>query len=214
MKNAWKILAGCGCLSLLAGALLLGAWFFLDRKPKPELEHYSNSSYGRTGKLQEHYTDFSFDYPKTWTIKTVDPDNINYVTVERSVDNKTWENFNVSYYTPASSTEQNEQLFQQLFAQVEEQYQQQAHDFHKVYEGLDAAGHYPGHEALFTGTMETKDGPVQIYSRIIFVARPGGGHGVSITMMGTSFCPDLHEANDLGRKGELPIVLDSFRFGD
>lgn len=214
MKNAWKILAGCGCLSMLAGASLLVAWLAIARQKKPELEHYSNSRYGRSGKLEEHYVGFSFDYPKSWTIRTVDPDNINFVTVERSVDNKTWENLNVSYYTPATSSEDNERLFQDLFSKVAEQYAQQARGFRRVYEGLGSAGHYPGHEALFTGTLDVKGQPVQIYSRIIFVAAPGKPHGVAMTMMGTSFHPDLHEANDLGRKGELPLVLDSFRFDE
>jgi len=42
--------------------------------------------------------------------------------------------------------------------------------------------------------------------------RAGSDRGVAILMMGTSFCPDLHEPQDLGRKGDLPILLDSFRF--
>jgi hypothetical protein len=33
-------------------------------------------------------------------------------------------------------------------------------------------------------------------------------------MIGTSLNPALKEANDLGTKGELPIALESFRFGN
>jgi len=44
-------------------------------------------------------------------------------------------------------------------------------------------------------------------------ARPSRGLAPRPLMIGTSFNPALKEANDLGTKGELPVVLESFQFG-
>ena len=222
MKNAWKFLAGCGCLSVIAGAVLISLAFFMfdgddettEVTPqRDDLAHYENTREGRTGNLAENYVDFSFDYPKTWTIRTADPDNINYVTAERSVDEKTYENLNVGYFSPAPTDEQNQALYRQVLGQIEGQFSQQFRDFRKVTDGPTRVGSYDGYNALYDGWVERNGQRIDVFVRAIFIPNPGGGNGVSMMMIGTSFNPDLKEANDLGTKGELPVLLESFRFG-
>lgn len=217
MKNAWKILGGCGCLSMLAGAALLAASFFAGDGPmpwraKPELAHYANTRDGRSGNLAENYVDFSFDHPKTWELRTADPDNINFVTAERRADNKTWENLNVGYYRPAASEAENQTLYRQVLGQIESQFSQQFRDFRKVSEGPAKIGDYTGHEALYSGWVDADGKRVDVFTRAVFIPTPDGTRGVSLMMMGTSLCPDLEKPEDLGREGELPLLLDSFRF--
>jgi hypothetical protein len=222
MKNAWKFLAGCGCLSMIVGAALLAFGFFAyrdgamaadDTAPqRDDLVHYANSREGRTGNLADHYVDFSFDYPKDWTIKTQDPDNINFVTVERSSDGKTYENLNVGYFTPAPTEEQNQQLYRQVLGQIEGQFSQQFRDFRKVTDGPTKIGSYDAHHALYDGWVQVDGQRVNVFVRAAFIAAPGGGKGVSMMMIGTSLNPELEEADDLGTKAELPVVLESFRF--
>ncbi|HYC92071.1 MAG TPA: hypothetical protein VEO54_22855 [Thermoanaerobaculia bacterium] len=223
MKNAWKFLAGCGCLSVIAGAALIAFAFFSARDGatgsddtttrRDDLAHYVNTRDGRTGNLSENYVDFSFDYPKSWTIKTQDPDNINFVTVEHSVDGKTYENLNVGYFSPAPTEEQNQELYRQVLGQIEGQFSQQFRDFRKVTDGPTKVGDYDGHNALYDGWVQVDGQRVNVFVRAIFVPAPGGGNGVSMMMIGTSLNPELDEADDLGTKGELPVVLESFRFG-
>lgn len=226
MKNGWKFLAGCGCLSMVVGAAMLAASYFAfagdgegvkiggggEIAPQADLAQYRNTREGRTGNLADSYVDFSFNYPKTWTIKTDDPDNINFVTAERAVDGKTYENLNVGYYTPAATEEQNQQLYRQVLGQIEGQFSQQFKDFQKVSEGPTQVGSYTGHEALYRGYVEPDGKRVDVFIRAIFVPAPTGGKGVSMMMIGTSFNPALKEAADLGTKGELPILLGSFKF--
>lgn len=222
MKNAWKFLTGCGCLAIVVGAVMLAVGFYLTGgmpsvpglTPKPDLAHYQNSREGRSGNLAENYVDFSFDYPKEWTVKTEDPDNINYVTVERRVDGKTWENLNVGYFRPAPTDEANRELFRQVLGQIETQFSQQFRDFHKVSEGPTKVNSLDGYEALYAGNIEVEGKPVDVFTRAIFVRSPDGSKGVSLMMMGTSLCPDLEQPEDLAKKGELPLVLDSFKFGE
>ena len=209
MKNAWKILGGCGCLSMIAGAALVAASFFLV---KPDLARYQNSREGRTGNLLENYVDFSFDYPKPWSIQTTDPDNINFVTIERTVDEKTYENLNVGYFRPAATDAENQAVYRQVLAQIEGQFSQQFRDFRKVREGPATVGEYSGHEALYDGNVQVDGKRVDVFVRAIFLIAPGGQKGVSMMMIGTTLNPDLKEADDLGTEGELPIVLKSFRF--
>lgn len=216
MKNGWKILGGCGCLSVLVGAAMIAASFFAGdaaTEKRDDLAHYDNTRDGRTGNLAENYVDFGFDYPKLWSVTTTDPDNINFVTVERSVDGKTYENLNVGYFRPAPSEEENRQLYRQVLGQIEGQFSQQFRDFRKVSEGPTKVGQYDGYEALYDGNVEVEGRRVDVFVRAIFIPTPDGTKGVSMMMVGTSLNPDLKQADDLGKKGQLPIVLESFRFG-
>jgi hypothetical protein len=220
MNNAWKFLGGCGCLSSIVGAVLIGLSFFAGESSggallerKPDLAHYANTREGRTGNLLESYVDFSFDYPKTWTLKTADPDNINFVTAERSVDGKTYENINVGYFTPAATEAENQQLYTQVLGQIEGQFSQQFRDFRKVTEGPTRIGEYDAHHAVYDGWVEVDGKRVGVFVRAAFIPQPGGNRGVSMMMIGTTINPALTEAADLGAKGELPIVLQSFKFG-
>jgi hypothetical protein len=222
MKNAWKFLGGCGCLSALAGAVMIAMSFMggnailnaEDEKPEPaDLARYVNTREGRTGNLAQNYVDFSFSHPKTWTVKTDDPDNINFVTVERSVEGRTYENLNVGYFSPAPTEEQNQQLYKQVLGQIEGQFSQQFRDFRKVSEGPAKTGQYDSFVALYDGWVPVDGNRVNVFIRAVFIPNPAGGNGVSMMMIGTSLNPALKEANDLGTKGELPVVLESFRLG-
>lgn len=216
--KAPMILGGCGCVSLLAGALMLASTFFLGGaslpgEPAIEMATYTNTREGRTGNLEQSYVDFSFQHPADWDVRTVDPDNINFVTVERKSDGRTWENLNVGYFTPSPIPGQNEALYAQTLGQIEGQFAQQFQDFRKISEGPAKVAEYDAYEALYAGYLETNGQRVDVFTRAMFVPSPDGTRGVSMMMMGTSLCPDLKEPQDLATKGQLPAVLSSFRFG-
>ena len=49
---------------------------------------------------------------------------------------------------------------------------------------------------------------------MIFVPPADGGkNGVTLLMLATSLAPELKTIDDVGVKGELPMMLESFRFG-
>lgn len=215
-SKAPLFLGGCGCASMLLGLVLLGIGAGMGGLHLPagwtETVHYTNTREGRTGDLADAYTGFELDYPKTWMRKADDPSN--FVAVEHQADGKTLENLTVGYFKTAGSREGNEALYGQLIAQLQNQFSQQFANLQKVSEGPMNVGDYAGYQGLFSARVEADGKPVDVYTRAILLPTPDHTKGVTLLLMGTSFSPDLHEAEDLGTKGELPGVLDSFKFTD
>jgi hypothetical protein len=232
-SKAPAILGGCGCLCILISLGLFAAFFHARRgardavdmpsifrtkgeeePPKPEMTHYKNSPVGRMGVLAESYVDFEFDYPKSWSVKEQTADSPNFVAVEKRSDEKTLESLTVGYFKTAGSNEGNEALYGKLIEQLREQFSGSFQNLQKLKEGKTTVGPYDAYEAVFSGTVNVDGQDVQIYSRPILVATPDGKKGVTLLLLGTSFHPELQDANDLGVKGELPMVVSSFRFAE
>jgi hypothetical protein len=222
-KSRTPLFLGCGsCLSFLIGLAMLGAaaYYFkadltsalTEATQKQEMQHYKNTREGRTGNLAASYVDFEFDYPKSWTMKAPDADAVNFVAVSRTVDGKTYENLNVGYFKTAGSTAGNEALYPQLVEELRKQFAEQFSGLTKVHEGKTKVGQYDGYEGLFTSTAGTGADKVDVYTRVILLPTPDGSKGVTLLMLGTSASPDLHAVDDVGKKGDLPSILDSFRF--
>jgi hypothetical protein len=61
----------------------------------------------------------------------------------------------------------------------------------------------------------TEKGDLQVWGRVIFL--PTGNEeqtaGATLIMLATSLAPELSGIEDVGQKGEMPVILDSFRFG-
>ena len=76
-------------------------------------------------------------------------------------------------------------------------------------------GVYQGYEFRFEGlSKNTTKGDIKLWGRVIFLpARDGGKNGVTLLMLTTSLAPELRGVDDVGEKGELPMILESFRFG-
>lgn len=210
-------LGGCGCLSILLALVLLAAWFFVPwggwnmagmLGGDTALAHYVNSPEGRTGSLAEYFVDFEFDYPIGWSQKPQESFSSNYVSIERSAGTETCESFNVGYFQTTGSEGGNRILYPVLIAQLEAQFAGQLDNLQKLDEGAWTVGPYEAWHALFTANSDSSD----VFMRIVLLPTPDGAKGVAINMMGTPACGDLSQGNDLGVTGELPVVLNSFRF--
>ena len=209
MKKSPIILAGCGCASLIASLILFASAFFLVQDDRPAAEDmlvYRNTPEGRTGALADAYVDFEFRYPKTWQVKP--PSESNFVAVEHSENGNTIENFNVGYFKTAGSSELNRELYPQLIATLQNQFAQQFEGLRKVSEGPMKVGEYDAYQGLFASKLNGAD----LYTRVVLLPTSDGTKGVALILMGTSYSPDLESPEDLGRQGELPLILESFRF--
>lgn len=171
---------------------------------------YQNSSAKFSGILDEYYVDFSFDYPSAWQRddKAGKGSSPNFVKVEhRSDDEVTLENFAVGYFTGQAD------LMPQLAKQLNKQLSGGFPEYKKVSEGPTKVGSYDGYEFRFTShNTETARGDLDIWGRAVLLPGNDDRKGAVLLMIATSASDQVKGVNDVGSKGELPIVLNSFRF--
>ena len=182
-----------------------------SRSTNRDTTTYTNSKSDFSGKLEENYVDFSFDYPNAWKR---DPEagkgtSPNFVKVEKTTSDKiTLENFAVGYFSGQKA------LMPQLAAQLSEQFSGGFPEYKKVSEGETRVGSYDGYEFRFTSrAKDTPKGDLDIWGRVVLIPGESGGKGAAMVMLVTSASQDVHSLEDVGEKGELPIILNSFKLG-
>ena len=229
-KKPWIIGGLVGCLLLIIIAVLaLGGLAYLGYKKAEETaksintntpaarqasntKQYVNSRAGRSGKLADNFVDFSFYYPDNWEVD--DDPAPNFVRVERKLvdddgGNFTQENFAVGWVS-ATGTALDKQLMPKLATQFNTQFAAQFPNYKKVSEGETKIGPYDGYEFRFTA--EKND--VNFWGRVAMLPPPSGQtKGVALVMIASDRAPELTGVEDVGEKGELPVILESFRFG-
>jgi hypothetical protein len=179
---------------------------------------FVNSKENLDGKLAEHYLDFSFYYPNRWQKDPGAgvPGASNFAKVERRLPpDFTQENFAVGWYSSAGSAEADRSVFPSLAAKLSAQFEKSFPGYSKVSEHETKVGVYDGYEFRFEGmSRNTSKGDLKLWGRLIFLPPVDGGkNGVTLLMLATSLAPELKSVDDVGVKGELPIMLASFRFG-
>jgi hypothetical protein len=186
--------------------------------PPADAVEFVNSKDTLDGKLLDHYVDFSFYYPNTWK---KDPTAgvsgaSNFAKVERLIPpDFTQENFAVGWYSSSGAPTANESVYKGLADSLSKQLEGGFPEYRKVSEGPTHAGVYDGYEFRFEAmSRNTAKGDIKIWGRVIFIPPPRGGNtGVTLLMLATSLAPELQSVDDVGVKGDLPMVLESFRFG-
>ncbi|HEX9919768.1 MAG TPA: protein kinase, partial [Pyrinomonadaceae bacterium] len=174
-------------------------------------KQYVNTREGRSGSLADNFVDFSFYYPDNWVI---DPHpEPNFVRVERELTSGggdfTQENFAVGWVS-ATGTALDKQLMPQLVKQFNTQFAAQFPNYKKVSEGETKIGPYDGYEFRFTAEKNN----VNFWGRVAMLPPPAGQKkGVALVMIASDRAPELSGTDDVGEKGELPVILESFRFG-
>jgi len=179
---------------------------------------FVNSKANLDGKLAEHYVDFSFYYPNRWLkdARAGVPGATNFAKVERRIPpDFTQENFAVGWNSSAAPVSENLELFHTLAAKLFAQFKSEFPGYRKVSEGEIKVGAYDAYEFRFEGmSKDTAKGDLKLWGRVILLPpQDGGKDGVTLLMLATSLAPELKSIDDVGVKGELPMMLESFRFG-
>jgi len=171
---------------------------------------YVNSKSGFTGKLEENYVDFSFDYPSSWKrdSEAGQGSSPNFVKVEKlTSDEITIENFAVGYCNAPLS------LMPQLAAQLNQQFSGGFPEYEKVSEGEVRVAGLDAYEFRFT-SHTSKPKELDFYGRVVLFPNGDGRKGAALIMLATSESPDVRNVGDVGEKGGLATILKSFRFDD
>jgi hypothetical protein len=185
----------------------------------PDTVKFTNSQANLDGKLAEHYFDFSFYYPKAWTAdpRAGVPGANNFAKVERMLPpDFTQENFAVGWYTSKGTFEADKPTFPQLVEILGSSLAKGFPDYRKVSEGPTKVNSLDGYEFRFVSVSKgTEKGDIQLWGRVVFLppGTQGEQTGATLIMLATSLAPELNGIDDVGAKGEMPVILESFRFG-
>ena len=202
-----------------------------DPKDEKAVKTFVNSREGLTGERATHYVDFSFDYPADWKVKreTGNRDR-NFVTVER-IDTSdygtfTQEQFNVGTFRLKSKANvalidprpdaAKKKIRDESIAQLKKQLAPGFPGATFTREGLTTLGDLSGYELRFAGAypQKLKGQDFKYWGRMVLIPNPDGSeNGLAMFMLGTVAAPELKQEKDLGTKGELPIILASFKLG-
>jgi hypothetical protein len=187
--------------------------------PPANAVKFENSRASLDGKLDEHYFDFSFYYPQSWLKdpKAGVSGATNFAKVERRLPpDFTQENFAVGWYTSKGTYEADKDSFPQLAEKLSESFSSGFPKYRKISEGQTKINSLNGYEFRFSALSEgTEKGDIQIWGRVVFLpsGNEGDSTGATIVMLATSLAPELSGVADVGEKGEMPVILESFRFG-
>lgn len=187
--------------------------------PPADAIRFENSQSNLDGKLAEHYVDFSFYYPKTWSVdpKAGVPGATNFAKVERRLPpDFTQENFAVGWYTSKGTAAADAPTYPQLVELMGASLAKGFPGYRKVSEGPTKINSLDGYEFRFvTMSKGTEKGDIDLWGRVVFLPTGVSGDqtGATIIMLATSLAPELSGVEDVGEKGEMPVILESFRFG-
>ena len=187
--------------------------------PPANAVKFENSKENLDGKLAEHYLDFSFYYPDSWKKdpKAGVPGATSFVKVERRLPpDLTQENVAISWYDSKGTFESDKDDFPKLVQSLSSNYSTRFPDYQKLSEGPTKVNSLDAYEFRFEGLSKgTAQGDIKLWGRVIFLPSgvDGNKSGVTLLIFTTSLSPELQGPDDVGVKGELPLILDSFRFG-
>lgn len=185
----------------------------------PNTTRFTNSPANLEGKLAEHYFEFSFYYPDNWVVdpKAGTAASGNFAKVERRLPpDFTQENFAVRWYeskgTFASDLPDYPTQVEEFSASLAKAFP----EYHKVSEGPTKINSLDAYEFRWVGASKgTVKGDLQLWGRVVFVPTgvEGDRTGAILTMFTTSLAPELSGVEDVGEKGQSPVILESFRYG-
>lgn len=187
--------------------------------PPPGTVKFENSNEKLDGKLAEHYFDFSFYYPQNWKRdpKSGVPGAVNFVSVDRSLPpDFTQENFAVGWYTSTGTFVGDLASYPKRAEEYSNSLSKTIPEYKKISEGPTKVNSMDGYEFRWEGLSKGTDrGDLKLWGRVIFLptGTEGDTTGATLTMLTTSLAGELSSVEDVGERGEMPVILESFRFG-
>ena len=179
--------------------------------PPPNTEFFQNTRENLQGELATYYRGFSFYYPKDW-VKTPGK---NFVDVARTNEEGIpIEQMLVYFYKSKGTFKVDREGFPDLIKQTNKRLAEQIPNYKFVSEGEKTInGGWKVYEMKFEGSIPAKKGEnIRLFGRRLFMPpmRQGIKSGFMITMLATPFAPQVQTVDDVGEKGELRTILETF----
>ncbi|HXQ74789.1 MAG TPA: hypothetical protein VN844_30070, partial [Pyrinomonadaceae bacterium] len=187
--------------------------------PPPGTVQFTNSKDKLDGALASHYFDFSFYYPGGWQNdpKAGVAGAANFVKVERRLPpDFTQENFVVRWYPSTGTFVGDLPNYPKQVEEFSASLAKAFPEYRKISDGPTKVNSMDAYEFRWEGLSKgTEKGDLHLWGRVIFLptGKQGDTSGALLSMFTTSLAPELSSVEDVGTKGEAPVILDSFRFG-
>lgn len=183
--------------------------------PPPDTTQFVNTRAHLSGPLADHFVPFSFYYPNAWELNTgIAADGIYFVRADRKLPpNYLQERFSVEWYESKGTYDADESSFPNLIAAIGPNLAKLP-GYEKLSEGRAKVNSMAVYEITFKGRGKgPNNGDIDYWGRVIFLP-PGDAsqkNGLKLTLLTSSLAPELEGIDDVGVKGELPVILQSLR---
>jgi hypothetical protein len=180
--------------------------------PRPGWQTYTNVKENLPSSLQSNFVAFSFEYPKSFSIQP--QSDVNFVKVEKYAaggKGNTAENFAVGYAWFDPPTVQSDALYDKLLDRLSQQIASDLYNYKELKRTPITVDGVQSRAALFQAGF--KNAPnILIYGKAIIVHPSEKRNGVTIIILSTSMSRDIKSPDDLGTKGDMADILQSFHF--
>jgi hypothetical protein len=188
----------------------------------PNSTRFVNSRDKVTGSLAEHFVDFSLYYPNNWIVDTKagTSGSSNFFRATRHFQDKpdgyVLEIMSVGWYQSNGTMQLDRPIFPNRVEYFNTSLAKDFPEYQKVSEGETSVGGLDAYQFTFKSTLKDTDkGDVNLWGRVVFlpVGSETAKNGVVLIMVASSELPEIKGVADVGEKGELPVILKTFRFG-
>ena len=179
-------------------------------------EYFQNSKTEQKGKIQllKNYRGFTLYYPKTWTKNLT---ATNFLDLSKLSENGTLiERWVITPYNSTGLFSKDKALFPKLVEKSNKDIASQLKDYKVIAQNeakIQEKGRWSVYEVKFQGTaLDSSGNPLTVWGRRFWLPtqNPTMRNGFVITMLATSISPEITGVDDVGNKGELPIILETF----
>ena len=181
------------------------------------MPYFNSANQFTSGERQKYYVNFFFSYPTSWEMvsgtKTEHAED--FVEMNRPYQGIYVESFQVEdFYTNGTSLAADlPTLGAKYMASVDANNRKKTPSHRRISEGVTTLRTYTAYDYRAQSVGKNAAGkPYDVYVRYLIVAPPTGQNGVILEMTASSSSPENKGVNDLGTKGEMAKILDSFTF--
>jgi serine/threonine protein kinase len=186
----------------------------------PNTTFYQNTKANLKGDLLRNFVGFSLFYPQSWKVngpQSGSTPNVRgkFLDISRlGEDGRMMEQMLVSYYPSKGTFDLDGEKFPQMVKETNETLKKLLPGYQMISEGeIKLNQNWRAYEIKFQAGGKSESGEdMVVWGRRIFVpaARPGTRNGFEITMLATSLAAGLSSVDDVGVKGDLAQVLETF----
>jgi serine/threonine protein kinase len=181
--------------------------------------YFQNSRQNLKGDMLRNYLPFSLYFPKDWQVNPVNESakpgaRGKFLDISKNAPSGNLsDQILVSYYDSRGLYKDDAEIFPRLVEETNKTLQKLIPNYQALSEGETVVNGWKAYEVKFQGGGETPSGEKMIvWGRRLFIPAVMSGikSGYEITLLSTSFSPEVKSVDDVGTKGELAAVLETF----